>query len=70
MDITWTCEICGETRPDQFISVFITDISVDHGLKPGIMFQNIKYCNDRPACSDAAPTFRLEGLRGWLKRPN
>lgn len=50
---TWTCHVCGEERPDRFISV-------QHNfaeLMPGVpVQQNVRYCNDRPACKAAAPS--------------
>jgi hypothetical protein len=50
--LTWTCHICGRTRPDAKISVYsstkyLGDIPVQ---------QNVRYCNDNPACVEAAPT--------------
>jgi hypothetical protein len=41
------------------IGVISTDISEENGLPPGTMFQNIRYCRDRPVCEDAAKTFRF-----------
>ena len=61
---TWTCHVCGEERPDRFISV---QAQPDRGLVlcqhnfaelvPGVpVQQNVRYCNDRPACKAAAPS--------------
>ncbi|GAI67641.1 unnamed protein product, partial [marine sediment metagenome] len=44
---TWKCHICGEERPDERISVFTTPWVIN-GQTVGS--QNIRYCNDRPAC--------------------
>lgn len=49
---TWTCHICGDERPDAAISVqknksVVAGVEVDN---------NVRYCNDRPACFDAAQT--------------
>jgi hypothetical protein len=54
MSLTWKCHICGDERPDSKISVFHK-----HGtLAGGFPYQqNIRYCNDRPVCRDAAPQF-------------
>ena len=50
-DLTWKCHVCGEERPDRFISVF----SRERDLGRGVMVQeNIRYCNDRPACAESA----------------
>ena len=57
MDITWTCHICKEERPDQFISVRQHDVSGRYELPAGVMMENIRYCNDRPACVLASETF-------------
>jgi hypothetical protein len=35
------------------------DISAEYHLPPGTMGENVRYCNDRPACVEAAQTFRL-----------
>jgi hypothetical protein len=56
---TWTCHICGEERPDRRISVFQTDLSKQYGLPPGVMWHNVRYCNDRAGCIHAAPNHRL-----------
>jgi hypothetical protein len=56
-DTQWTCHICGENKPDHLISVFSKDTSTDHGLPPGTMKENVRYCNDNPACVKAAPNF-------------
>ena len=55
----WKCHICGDERADEFISVVTTDLSQEHGLTPGTLFQNVRYCNDRPACIQRAQTFRF-----------
>ncbi len=55
----WSCHVCKEERPDNRISVFTTDISAEHGLPPGTMKQNVRYCNDKLGCTDRAKTFSL-----------
>jgi hypothetical protein len=57
--LTWTCHICGEERPDEKISVRTADLSGEHNFPPGTMKQNVRYCNDRPACIEGAKTFRF-----------
>ncbi|MGH2621970.1 MAG: hypothetical protein ACRDHG_15580 [Anaerolineales bacterium] len=45
-DLTWTCHVCGEERPDRFISVLSRPLNI-----PGVTAQeNIRYCNDRESC--------------------
>jgi len=53
-DLTWTCQICGQERPDERISV-VTKPLVINGQTVGE--QNIRYCNDRAACIEGAKTF-------------
>ncbi len=51
---TWKCHICGEERPDERISV-VTKPLIINGKTVGE--QNIRYCNDRPACIEGAKEF-------------
>lgn len=51
---TWKCHICGEERPDDKISV-VTKPLIINGQVCGE--QNIRYCNDRPACIEGANEF-------------
>lgn len=56
-DLTWTCHVCGEERPDERISVFSSTQTI-----PGTdatMTQNVRYCNDRPACVEGAKTINF-----------
>lgn len=46
--LTWKCDVCHEERPDQFISVWQLDRTTEHGFH---YIRNLKYCNDREACS-------------------
>jgi len=52
-DLTWKCHICGETRPDDKISVLS---KTDKASGP-IIGMNIRYCNDRQSCIDGAKDF-------------
>ena len=53
-DLTWTCHVCGDERPDAIISVhqrhrfLLGDVPVT---------ENIRYCNDRPECQQGALSF-------------
>lgn len=51
--MTWTCKVCGEERPDEFISVFTRDISPKE-MPEGTIKENVRHCNDRPACTEGA----------------
>lgn len=42
-EITWTCHVCGEERPDDRIVVFKRDVSTDHDLPIGSMFTNVRH---------------------------
>lgn len=51
-DLTWTCHVCGDERPDRFISVH----KAQNVSPSGISFQvNTRYCNDRAQCAAGAP---------------
>lgn len=54
--LTWTCHICGEERPDDKISVLSKPLVINGQVAPGGQ-QNIRYCNDRPACIEGAKEF-------------
>jgi hypothetical protein len=48
---TWTCHVCGDVRPDEFISV----AKHKHLYPNGFEIQNnVRYCNDRKTCRVAA----------------
>lgn len=54
---SWTCHVCRRERPDSRISVHSTKRVVN-----GIEIQeNVRYCNDRPACAEGAKEIT------WLK---
>lgn len=55
-NLTWTCLICGRVRPDAKISV-LTKPMIIKGRNCGE--QNIRYCNDSPACLKGAREFDL-----------
>ena len=57
--VTWTCHLCGEERLDAQISVHTRDISAEMHLPPGHAQENVRFCNDRPACVEAAKTKRF-----------
>ena len=54
LNLTWTCHVCSEIRPDAQISVYQTDISEQRSLSAGTFFQNVRHCNDRSACIEGA----------------
>lgn len=57
--MTWTCMVCGDERPDSYISV------QSRGTKPDAPVQmrvNVRYCNDRIDCIEGAlnhPAFAI-----------
>jgi hypothetical protein len=55
----WTCHICGKYGHDANIGVTTEDISAEHDLEPGIMYQNVRYCKDDPDCVEKAKHFRF-----------
>lgn len=52
--LTWTCHICKKERPDDKISVMMRPFP---GLPLSVAQQNVRYCNDRPACRAGAEQF-------------
>lgn len=54
--LTWTCHICGDTRPDEKISVLSKPLIVG-GVRMFGGYQNIRHCNDRQKCIDGAKDF-------------
>ena len=55
-DLTWTCHICGEERPDHLISVLTKPWTLN-GRYVGD--QNIRYCNDNVKCQEGVVTFNF-----------
>ncbi len=51
--LTWKCHVCGEERPDDKISVLSKPLIINGQVVLGGE-QNIRYCNDRPACIEGA----------------
>ena len=59
--LTWKCHICGETRPDERISV-----QKNKRVIPGTnqkVEENVRYCNDKAECTSAAPKFSFMAKR-------
>lgn len=54
LSFTWKCHICGDTRPDEKISVLVKPLILN-GKQVGD--QNIRYCNDRVSCLRGAEKF-------------
>jgi hypothetical protein len=52
-DLSWACHICGDERPDVFISVMRRPL--ERPPTPGAR-ANIRFCNDRPGCATTAAT--------------
>lgn len=49
-NLTWTCHICKQERPDAFISVYQRKYSE-------FITENIRYCNDIAECREGAKTY-------------
>lgn len=56
-DLTWTCMVCDDERPDAKISVLKVA-----GDGPVDITVNVRYCNDRGACHLGAPDVGLAVL--------
>jgi hypothetical protein len=63
MDLTWTCHVCGDDRPDRLIGVHKHRLR--HVQSRVVMDENVRYCLDRPACAAAAQTFHFIDLTTW-----
>ena len=50
----WDCQICGEERPDDKISVISKPLVIEGRV---LVTQNIKYCNDRQYCIEKAKDY-------------
>lgn len=51
---SWTCHVCGDERPDRFISVRTSPLDLGFGVTAS---QNVRYCNDRAACREGSRSF-------------
>jgi hypothetical protein len=51
---TWTCNVCGDERPDTAIDVVKQPIQGMEDRYPDGACCNVRYCTDRPACVKAA----------------
>ena len=56
--LTWVCHVCEEERPDHMIAVFKVDVSEHFKLPPGMAFNNVRHCVDRPDCISGAEKIR------------
>jgi len=57
-NITWSCHICKEIRPDEKISVRKTDLSKEADMPEGSIIENVRYCNDKPECIEKSKGYR------------
>jgi hypothetical protein len=59
-ELTWTCHVCKDERPDSVISVMSFDVVISKPGAPAFsVTQNVRYCNDRPECVAEAPNVRF-----------
>ncbi len=56
-ELTWTCHVCGEERPDVMISVF----SRRKTIGPVEFQENIRHCIDKQTCIDGARDVTFTG---------
>ncbi len=49
-DLVWRCHVCGAERPDAQISV----LSRERMIGRVAFTENVRYCNDNPACIEGA----------------
>ena len=61
--VTWTCHICKEERPDEKIAVRKKPVIGLNGIPSRIFSENVRYCVDKPSCSDKSRSFSF--LRNW-----
>lgn len=61
-DLTWTCSVCHETRPDAMISVVSHEINSSTTL-------NARYCNDRTSCATMAQGVDTAKIASMLEVP-
>jgi hypothetical protein len=66
---SWTCHVCGDLRPDVFISVRRHDKSEEYGMTPGTFMENIRYCNDKESCIEGSNTHSHFKKKKVLKDP-
>ncbi len=50
-NMTWTCHVCGDDRPDELIDVMTTSKVSPNGV---VFEQNVRYCKDRIQCEAGA----------------
>lgn len=55
-DLTWSCEVCHEVRPDEKITVMTYPLKGFIGAE-----RNLKYCNDNDSCYEQALIKAKEG---------
>lgn len=64
-EVTWTCHVCGDTRPHRVIAV----CRIEHDV--GVMHytENVRYCVDREHCAGRAGLGHAELARQRRDRP-
>lgn len=58
-NLTWTCHICKDERPDAKISVWSKKRRLEGDV---VITENIRYCNDRDSCIEGARTYTIINL--------
>ena len=56
---SFRCAVCGAEREDCFLGSEFYDIGVLHGVRPGIVAVNVRYCKDNPECVEKANNWEV-----------
>lgn len=61
LDVTWSCLVCGQERPDEAIGVTHQPVPGAEHLFPHSVRYNVRHCIDQPACVLVA------SRRDWMR---
>ncbi len=59
-ELTWSCHVCGDIRPDDRISVQSNKVMIGAVEAQ----ENIRYCNDKPTCIEGSKEVTFLGKVG------
>ena len=60
-ELTWTCHVCGDERPDELIGV----ARFDWRRGDVRMRTSVRHCLDRPGCEAGTLTVAVGWAPGW-----
>lgn len=63
-DLSWTCHVCGEERPDALIAVHHVYKMIPN--TDATITANVRFCSDRAECHNGAEDVGRE----WLNLPS